>query len=201
MAENEMKAMCGLPVEVRSTAGLGGCKQGADVFCGKQVSLFAGVASKHSREPIERTFFRIFGRVVVCVLFPCGIQAAPAITAQDRSEFEVCRQMVAEVFLQESLGEVARDIKGSGVKFDKYIVERGEKLCLGLLDKQATRSIAGNFAANPGTTNAGNNSTSDAYPSCDDRISHVLWYQAGGSLAGLLILAAFGFVAMRRSAA
>ena len=190
------------PANVGSMEGLGGCiDESGNMFDGKEISLFSSTASEHNGEPMKFPLFRLLIVVVSCVFSPSSGQGGPLASRQGGQEFEVCRQMATEVFLQKHLSEVGWNIEGSRVKFDEYVVERSGELCLGLLNKQATSGATGNPAAHPGTANAGRDSANDADTGCEDRVSHVLWAQAGGTLAGLFILAVAGLAAMRRSAA
>jgi hypothetical protein len=177
---------------------LGGCfEKRTNVFNGKQISVFVGVPAEHHGEPMKLTLFRVFALVIVCILPPGGVQGQTGALTEDGAEFEVCRQMSVEVLLKEDMSEIRWDFVGSRVEFNQHLIERGSELCLRLLNKQRASGISGYPGTDPGTTQRADYRPHDTKPSCDERVSHVLWAQAGGTIFGLVLMGAIGVLALR----
>ena len=105
----------GTPANVGSMEGLGGCiDESGNMFDGKEISLFSSTASEHNGEPMKFPLFRLLIVVVSCVFSPSSGQGGPLASRQGGQEFEVCRQMATEVFLQKHLSEVGWNIEELG---------------------------------------------------------------------------------------
>ena len=144
------------------------------------------------QEMREAVSVSLYGVVIVVagVLLPCSVKSEPSSWKQNTVQLVVSREVdkVAgpegvhgEPFLF-ALGDVA-------VQFHQCVRERGREFCFGLLDEQFAGGRSGNSGAQPRSTKSADDGADNTDPSCNDRVSHVLWAQAGGTMIVLVMLA------------
>ena len=164
---------------------------------GEHVSFFRVGAIKNNGKSMKFPFFRVLAAIVICVVSPGCVNASAIRYGQSGSEFKIGGDVLFEMRLHKFVGEVAGFFTNPGVKLDEGIIKGRQEFGFGLLGEKFASSLLGNSSANPSAAKASGERASNTEPSCDDRVTHVLWAYVAGVGIGLLVLAIFGWLALR----